>query len=340
MPPRGSLSPPTGLKEETMADPTAPETPHVLDLVLERTIAASAHTLYRCYTEPELICQWFCPKPWKVTEAKLDLRPGGVSYHRMEGPNGEVNHARGQFLEVVPGRRIVDTDAFVGDWVPSEKPFMTSIITFRDLGDGTTLYRAVARHWSEEDMKAHEAMGFHEGWGKAADQLEELAKSLPPDTETRVEPACETGGDALAPHLVCKDAAKAIDFYKAAFGAREMIRLPGPDGRLVHASVTINERMVMLVDEMPEHGVRGPKALGGTPVTVHLAVTDAEGVVDKAVRAGATLIMPVERQFWGDLYGMIEDPFGHRWSIATPGEDAPRTNEALAEALQNAPPMG
>lgn len=321
-----------------MADPTAPETPHPFDLVLERTIAAPAHTLYRCYTEPELVCQWFCPKPWNVTEAKLDLRPGGASYHRMEGPNGEVNHIHGQYLEVVPGRRIVGTDAYVGDWVPSENPpFMTSIITFKDLGDGTTLYRAVARHWSEEAMKGHEAMGFHEGWGKAADQLEDLAKSLLPETDARPEPVGFTG-HAVVPHLVCKGAAKAIDFYKAAFGADEMIRLPGPDGRLVHASVLINSNMVMLVDEFPDMVVQSPETLGGTPVTIHLSVTDAKGVVDRAVKAGAKLIMPVERQFWGDLYGMIEDPFGHKWSIATPGENAPRTSESLQEAMMTAGP--
>jgi uncharacterized glyoxalase superfamily protein PhnB len=142
------------------------------------------------------------------------------------------------------------------------------------------------------------------------------------------------------PHLVCKGAAKAIDFYKAAFGAEEMIRLPGPDGRLAHASVLINGHMVMLVDEFPDMVVRSPEALGGTPVTIHMAVTDAKGVVDRAVKAGAKLIMPVALQFWGDLYGMIEDPFGHKWSIATPGENAPRTSEALEKAMKSAPVMG
>ncbi len=315
-----------------MADPTRPETPHDLDLVLERIIAAPAETLYRCYTEPELVCQWFCPKPWKVTEAKLDLRPGGASYHRMEGPGGEVNPARGQYLEVVPGRRIVSTDAFIGDWVPSGKPFMTSIITFHDLGDGTTRYRAIARHWNAEDAKMHEEIGFHEGWGKAADQLEELAKTLPPEP-VRVRPSNPGDAHEVVPHLVCNGAAKAIDFYKQAFDAEEMIRLPGPDGRLVHASVKINTHMVMLVDEFPDMEVRSPQTLGGTPVTIHLSVTDAKGVVDRAVKAGAKLIMPVERQFWGDLYGMVEDPFGHKWSIATPGENAPRTSEALKDAM-------
>ncbi len=322
-----------------MATPTDPETPHPFDLVLERTIAAPAEALYRCYTEPDLVCQWFCPKPWNVTKAVLDVRPGGATYHRMEGPDGEVNDLYGQYLQVVPGKRVVTTDAFVGDWVPAESSFMTAIVTFKDLGDGATLYRAVARHWSEEAMRNHAAMGFHEGWGKAADQLEELAKSLPPEP-VRVRPANPGEAHEVVPHLVCNGAANAIEFYKQAFDAEEMIRLPGPDGRLVHASVKINAGMVMLVDEFPDMEVQSPKTLGGTAVTLHLAVTDAKGVVDKAVAAGAKLIMPVERQFWGDLYGMVEDPFGHKWSIATPGENAPRTSKALAEAMQIAPPMG
>ena len=142
----------------------------------------------------------------------------------------------------------------------------------------------------------------------------------------------------LAPHLVCDGAAAAIDFYAKAFGAQEMMRLPGPDGRLVHASVMINGAMVMLVDEMPEHGMRGPKLLGGTPVTLHLAVPDADAVVARAVQAGATVVMPVADQFWGDRYGVIADPFGHHWSVATPGKDAPRTTEALQEAMRQGAP--
>lgn len=151
-----------------------------------------------------------------------------------------------------------------------------------------------------------------------------------------------TGAHALAPHLVCAGAAEAIDFYRRAFGAVEMIRLPGPDGRLVHASVRINGAMVMLVDEFPGHGPASPRTLGGTPVTLHLAVTDADAdaVVERAVREGATLIVPVQAMFWGDRYGMVEDPFGHRWSIATPGENAPRTSEALDAAMRRAGPMG
>ena len=144
------------------------------------------------------------------------------------------------------------------------------------------------------------------------------------------------GQTTLAPHLTCAKAAAAIEFYKQAFGAVEMIRLPGPDGRLMHASITINGAMVMLVDEFPEQGGLGPNALGGTPVKIHLNVADADAVHDRAVAAGATSIIKVAQQFWGDRYGLVQDPFGHRWAIATPGKDAPRTNAGLQEALAKA----
>lgn len=132
------------------------------------------------------------------------------------------------------------------------------------------------------------------------------------------EIAAEMGVGLVTPHLVCRDCTGAIDFYKAAFGAEEMMRLPGPDGRLLHASIRLNGSMVMLNDEYPEMGGVSPLALGGTPVTLHLMVDDADGVAAKAVKAGAEVVMPVADQFWGDRYGVVKDPFGHLWSIATP----------------------
>jgi uncharacterized glyoxalase superfamily protein PhnB len=136
----------------------------------------------------------------------------------------------------------------------------------------------------------------------------------------------------LMPHLVCAGAAKAIDFYKKAFGAVEMMRLPGKDGRLIHAAVEINGACVMLVDEMPEWGALSPRSLKGTPVTVHLNVDDVDAAFKRAVKAGATPIMPVADMFWGDRYGVIEDPFGHRWSIAT------HMRDMTAKEIQKAMP--
>src|SRR5216117_1675133 len=112
---------------------------------------------------------------------------------------------------------------------------------------------------------------------------------------------------SITPHLVCAGAANAIEFYKKAFGATEKARLPGPDGRLMHAMIRIGDSSVMLVDEMPEWGALGPKALKGLPVTIHLYVQDVDATVAQAVQAGATITMPVENMFWGDRYGKLED---------------------------------
>ena len=147
-------------------------------LTLQRVIDAPADKLWRCWTEPELLNQWFCPKPWYVTDSRIDLKPGGESFNVMNGPDGERFENTGVYLEVVPLRRLVFTDAFLPGWVPSGRPFMVGEVIFQDLGDGRTDYTARAMHWNEETRKEHETMGFHEGWGKAADQLEELAKTL------------------------------------------------------------------------------------------------------------------------------------------------------------------
>jgi uncharacterized glyoxalase superfamily protein PhnB len=144
-------------------------------------------------------------------------------------------------------------------------------------------------------------------------KLKSNGKSVGKKTAAKSRPA----GHALIPHLVCAGASKAIAFYKKAFGATEMMRLPGKDGRLIHAAVEINGGTVMLVDEMPEWGALSPKSLKGTPVTVHLYVDDVDAVFKRAVKAGATPVMAVADTFWGDRYGVLEDPFGHRWSIAT-----------------------
>ncbi len=147
---------------------------------------------------------------------------------------------------------------------------------------------------------------------------------------------------SITPHLICDGAADAIEFYKKAFGAEEMMRLPGPNGRLMHGSVRIGDSMVMLVDEVPEWGTLGPKALKGSPVTIHLMVDDVDAVFAQAVDAGATVKMPVADMFWGDRYGLVVDPFGHVWSIAThvrdmtPDEIAAAGREAMAQGCAEA----
>lgn len=148
------------------------------DLVITRDIAASRESLYRCWTEPALMTQWFAPKPWSVSHAETDVRPGGVNLVVMRSPDGQEFPNPSVYLEVVPHSRIVATDAYTRAWEPSAKPFMTLILTFEDIGGGITRYTARARHWSTADREAHEKMGFHEGWGICTTQLAELAATL------------------------------------------------------------------------------------------------------------------------------------------------------------------
>jgi len=150
-------------------------------------------------------------------------------------------------------------------------------------------------------------------------------------------PTLPEGMHQLSPHLVCRDASAAIDFYVEAFGATELLRLPGPDGKLMHGSVVINDSSVLLVDENLEWGLRSPLDFGGTPVMIHLVVPDADATFATAVAAGARPHMPVAEQFWGDRYGVLEDPFGHLWAVATPAT-TPKTMDELAEAARNAGP--
>jgi uncharacterized protein YndB with AHSA1/START domain len=148
------------------------------DLVLTRIIDAPREKLFRCWTEPELMKQWFVPRPWTIADVKPDRRTGGESYIVMRDPDGNEYPNSGVYLEVVPNEKIVFTDAYTKGWAPSEKPFFTGIVTFEDAGNGKTKYTAVARHWRAEDKEEHEKMGFHEGWGQTATQLEELAKTI------------------------------------------------------------------------------------------------------------------------------------------------------------------
>ena len=146
--------------------------------------------------------------------------------------------------------------------------------------------------------------------------------------------AIPDGMHTVTPHLVCAGAADAIEFYKKAFNATEMMRMPGPDGKLMHGCVKIGDSMVFLVDEMPQWGALGPKALKGSPVTIHLQVENVDAFVKRATDAGAKVTMPVADMFWGDRYGQIEDPFGHRWSVATHVRDM--TPEQMQEEMKKA----
>ena len=148
------------------------------ELVLTRLIDAPADKLFRCWTDPALLKRWFAPAPYTTPVAEMDVRVGGASNIVMKSPEGQEMPNPGTVLEVIPGRKLVFTDAYTGDWLPREgAPFMTAIITFDPEG-GKTRYTATVRHWTEADAKRHEQMGFHQGWGVCADQLEALVKTI------------------------------------------------------------------------------------------------------------------------------------------------------------------
>jgi len=157
-----------------------------LDLVLERTIEAPVDLVWKAYTDPEHLKQWFAPEPYQITECDLDLKPGGVFRIRMQGPDGfDTGHGTpGCVLEVVQNRKLSWTSALGPNYRPNEAGEgcdsfpMTAIVTFEDAGSGKTAYKAVALHKNEADRETHEKMGFHDGWGTVAGQLEEYAKGL------------------------------------------------------------------------------------------------------------------------------------------------------------------
>jgi uncharacterized protein YndB with AHSA1/START domain len=147
------------------------------ELILTRIIDAPRANVYKAWTEPELLKQWFAPLPYTTPVAELDVRPGGANYIVMRGPDGKDLPNRGVYLEVVKNEKLVFTDAYARAWEPSEHPFMTVVLTFEDVG-GKTKYTAMVLHWTVADRETHEKMGFHEGWGKATDQLAAVAARI------------------------------------------------------------------------------------------------------------------------------------------------------------------
>lgn len=148
-----------------------------LDLVLERVVDVPPEKVWAAWTRPEHLVKWFTPRPWSTVDCEIDLRPGGIFRTVMRSPEGEDHDNVGCYLEVVENERLVFTDALGPGWRPNPEPFMTAVVSIEPHGDGTK-YTAIALHKDEADRAKHEEMGFHEGWGKALDQLVEHAKSL------------------------------------------------------------------------------------------------------------------------------------------------------------------
>jgi PhnB protein len=141
------------------------------------------------------------------------------------------------------------------------------------------------------------------------------------------------GMHTVTPHLIVKGAGEALEFYKTALGAEEVLRMPGPDGRVMHAEFKIGDSLVFMCEEYPDMGCKSPLALGGSPVTLNLAVADCDAAFNRAVGAGATVRMPPADMFWGDRFGKLTDPFGHAWGLATHKEDvSPEEMKKRAQA--------
>lgn len=148
------------------------------ELVLCRIIDAPRENVYRAWTDPEVMKKWFAPLPWTTSRVEVDVRTGGSSLVVMKSPDGQEHPCPGVYLEVVPGHKLVTTDAYTNAWELSEQPFMTLILTFEDAGPGKTRYTARALHWTVASREEHEKMGFHQGWGQCAEQLEKVAQNL------------------------------------------------------------------------------------------------------------------------------------------------------------------
>lgn len=148
-----------------------------LDLVLTRDLNAPRALIYKCWTDPAHLPHWFVPKPHRVTKCELDVRPGGKCNTTFD-VDGQIMENNGVYLEVIPNEKLVFTDTYTEGWKPAPEPFMTAIITLEDIGHGRTRYTAIARHRSAASAAQHKAMGFFDGWGTVADQLEAYAKTL------------------------------------------------------------------------------------------------------------------------------------------------------------------
>jgi uncharacterized protein YndB with AHSA1/START domain len=151
-----------------------------LDLVIERVVDVPSDLVWKAWTEPEHLKHWLSPRPWRVVECEVDLRPGGIFRFNMQGPDGDRSDNNCSFLEIVPGQRLVWTDSLLAGWRPAAAPFlgMTAVITLEAMASRQTRYVATVLHRDEEGRRKHEEMGFHEGWGTATDQMVEHIKTL------------------------------------------------------------------------------------------------------------------------------------------------------------------
>jgi PhnB protein len=233
---------------------------------------------------------------------------------RLRMPDGKVGHAEIQ----VGNSRIMLSDEFPDYGVVSPQSLGGSPVDIhlyvedadawfsRAIAAGAKALVPVAdQDYGERHGRLEDPFGHH--WGISTPLNEDRARQVSFYTAT--------------PYLIVADGAKAIDFYKEAMGATELIRLADPDGRIAHAEVKIGDSVIMLSGEAPEYGRRSPQSFGGTPVKIHLFIPDVDELATRAIAAGATVVRPVQDQFYGDRSGQLQDPFGHVWFVSTHIED-------------------
>ena len=285
------------------------EPEHVL--TIDHMLDAPVEKLWRCWTEPGLFQQWFCPRPWYVTDVRMDLRPGGEFHSVFNGPDGESFANAGVFLEVEPLRRLVSTDAFRPGWIPSGRAFMAAETLFEDAGGGKTRYIARAMHWDREALEEHERMGFHEGWGQCVDQLEALARSLP---SIEPEPAPSPPAPAPAPRV-----STCLWFEDQALPAAEFYCTLLPESRIERIRYNpevqgMGEPGSVLVVDFTLRGTPYMALNGGPHFTLDEAVSISVPTDDQAETD----------QLWKALIddggtesrcGWLKDRFGLSWQI-------------------------
>ena len=281
------------------------------EIVLTRTFDAPRKVVFDALTRPDLLQRWFGPRDWSLAVCEVDLNVGSAWRFVLRGPDGADFGMRGVYREIVPGERLVNTEAYdVGDWA--------DLVVTTDLVEenGRTTLTSTVLHPSKEirDANSHMASGAAEAYDRLAQYL--ASRNSEPKETTM--PEATTTTTTLTPYIACRNASDAITFYQKAFGADPVSVQRMPDGRVLHAALNVNGAVFSLMDEFPEHGGIGPQTLGGSPVTLHLQVPDCDAVFGRAVEAGCETRMPLQDMFWGDRYGLVADPFGHKWSIATP----------------------
>lgn len=294
------------------------------DMVLTRLLDAPLDLVWAAWTEPKHLAAWWGPASFTNPVCIVDLKPGGKWRIVMQDPQGKDYPITGETIEVEPKRRLVvafDTsehgpdfvemlDRARGDAANGKALTLVQTVTFEAMGAKTRL-TVSQRFPSSIDRDANAKLGAIDGWTQSFEKLDELL------------PIIAAPSAKVVPHLVIDGAEKAIAFYEKALGARVEQKIPGQDGKLLHAALLINGAQVFLTDDHPAYdhmsgGAGAPTRVGGTGVVIHLDVPDVDAAHDRMVKAGAKTAMAPENMFWGQRYAKVRDPFGHVWSFGGP----------------------